>query len=53
MYAIFTADLPVAGETMTATYGHDIALLSSHENSNIAFIELQNHINQFERWLKC
>ena len=37
---------------MTATYADDTAILASHQNSITASRKPQNHLNQFEKWLK-
>jgi phosphoketolase len=37
---------------MTATYADDTAILASHQNPITASRKLQNHLNQFQKWLK-
>ena len=44
--------LLVNGMLLTATYADDTAILASHQNPTTASIKLQNHLNQFEKWLK-
>jgi len=52
LYSIFTADPPETEQTLTATYADDTAILASHQNPITASKKLQNHLNQFEIWLK-
>jgi hypothetical protein len=52
LYSVFTADLPETEQTLTATYADDTAILASHQNPITASRKLQNHLNQFEKWLK-
>jgi hypothetical protein len=53
LYSIFTADLPeTEQQTLTATYADDTAILASHKNPITVSRKLQNHLNQFEKWLK-
>ena len=51
-YSIFTADLPKTEQTLTATNADDIVILASHQNPITASRKLQNHLNQFKKWLK-
>ena len=52
LYSIFTADLPGTEQTLTVTYVDDTAILASHQNPITASRKIQNHLNQFEEWLK-
>jgi hypothetical protein len=52
LYSIFTADLPETEQTLTATYADDTVILASYQNPTTASRKLQNHLNQFEKWLK-
>lgn len=52
LYSIFTADLPETVGTMTATYADDTAILSSHNNPDIATRNLQNHLHHLEEWFQ-
>jgi phosphoketolase len=38
---------------MTATYAEDTASLASHQNPIASSRKLQNHLNQFEKWLNA
>jgi hypothetical protein len=51
LYSVFTGDLPETEQTLTATYTDDTAILASHQNPITASRKLQNHLNQFEKWL--
>jgi hypothetical protein len=52
LYSVLTADLPETEQTLTATYADDTAILASHQNPVTLSRKLQNHLNQFEKWLK-
>jgi hypothetical protein len=52
LYSVFTADLPETEQTLTETCIDDTAILASHQNPITASRKLQNHLNQFEKWLK-
>lgn len=52
LYLVFTADLPTQDNIVTATYADDTALLSSHQDPNMASILLQTNLNKIQRWLK-
>jgi hypothetical protein len=43
--------MPETEHTLTATYA-DTAIPASHQNPITASTNLQNHLNQFEMWLK-
>jgi hypothetical protein len=45
LYTIFTADLPEAEQTLTATYADDTAILASHEDPLVATSNLQTHLH--------
>jgi len=51
LYTIFTADLPVTEQTITATYADDTAILASHEDPVVATTKLQTHLHRPEHWL--
>jgi len=52
LYSIFTADLSVSEQTLTATYADDTAILASHIDPIAATQRLQMHLEQLEQWLK-
>jgi hypothetical protein len=52
LYTIFTADLPEAEQTLTATYADDTSILASHEDSLVATSNLQTHLHRLEHWLQ-
>ena len=52
LYSIFTADLPVTDQTLTATYADDTAILASHTDPNMATRHLQLHLDKLEHRLK-
>jgi hypothetical protein len=51
LYTVFTADLPEAEQTLTATYANDTAILESHEDPLVATSNLQTHLHRLEHWL--
>jgi hypothetical protein len=52
LYSIFTADLPVTKQTLTATYADDTAILASLFDRITATQHLQLHLDELEHWLK-
>jgi hypothetical protein len=52
LYSIFTADLPVTEQTLTATYADDTEIIVSHHNPITATEQLQYHLSRLEHWLK-
>jgi len=52
LYSIFTADLPVTDQTLTATYADDTAILAPHTDRITATRNLQLHLDKLEYWLK-
>jgi hypothetical protein len=52
LYNIFTADIPTTSQTLLASFADDTAILSSNNISDIAFQNLQSHLNEIESWTK-
>lgn len=52
LYLLFTADLPTKNQTSVYTYADDTAIVSVHENPNVASLHLQEHLKDIEIWLK-
>jgi histone H2A len=52
LHSLYTADLPVDGQTLTATYADDTAILASHHEPAVASDLLQHHLSQTEQWMK-
>jgi len=52
LYLLYTADLPVAQETITATYADDRAILTVHKDHVEASHRLQKSLFHFQIWLK-
>uniref|UniRef100_A0A2A4IUM2 Reverse transcriptase domain-containing protein n=1 Tax=Heliothis virescens TaxID=7102 RepID=A0A2A4IUM2_HELVI len=50
LYLIFTADLPTNDKVVTATYADDTAIMSVNENAQTASQNLQEHLNNVEKW---
>jgi len=50
LYNIFTADIPNADNILIATYADDTAILSDHNNNNVAASNLQSHLIKIEKW---
>jgi len=52
LYNIFTADMPKTNQTLLASFADDTAILALNNNPEIAFINLQLHLNKIESWAK-
>lgn len=52
LYLLYTHDMPVTPETVSATYADDIAILAKDRSKTIASDKLQNHLILIEKWLK-
>jgi hypothetical protein len=50
LFNIYTSDVPLAANTLTATYADDTVILSCNEDPIIASRELQNHMNDVFDW---
>lgn len=51
LYLINTSDLPTTEYTTTGTFADDTALLSVHEDPQVASANLQEHLFHLEKWL--
>ncbi|KAL4120856.1 hypothetical protein QTP88_013470 [Uroleucon formosanum] len=52
LFNIFIADQSTSPHTFVAKYADDKAILSTHENPIIAFIQLQSHLSRLESWCR-
>jgi hypothetical protein len=52
LYLLYTADLPTTGNTVSATFADDMAILSANQDSLIASADLQKHINLLQKWFQ-
>jgi len=52
LYLLYTADLPVAPDTITATYADDTAILTAHKDLVEASQRLQKSLFHIQIWLK-
>ena len=52
LYLIYTSDLPICDELTISTFADDTAILSSHENPQIASSQLDIYLRRVETWLK-
>ena len=52
LYLLYTADLPTTQDIITATYADDTAILTSHSDADIAANQIQNYLNEAQKWLK-
>lgn len=52
LYLIFTMDLPLANDTLVATFADDTAIMSSDIDPTRASNKLQSHLDQLEEWFK-
>ena len=50
LYLIFTADLTTNDKVLTSTFADDTAILSSHKNTVIASVELNDHLKCMVIW---
>lgn len=52
LYLLHTSDLPVAKDTLVATFADDTAILASNENPVIASRKLQESLDSIQKWLQ-
>jgi len=52
LYVLYTSDLPVSKETILGTFADDTAIFATHADPTIASLNLQEHLNIIEKWLK-
>jgi len=52
LYVLYTSDLPTSRETTLGTFADDTAIFATHEDPTIASLNLQEHLNIIEKWLK-
>lgn len=52
LYLIFTADFPTKKFTTTATFADDTVIMARHMNAALASYDLQEHLNEIQKWLK-
>jgi hypothetical protein len=49
---LFTYDLPTSSNTTLGTFADDIAILSVHEELDIAVSNLQHHLSALQNWFE-
>ncbi|GAB0086750.1 hypothetical protein DMENIID0001_009250 [Sergentomyia squamirostris] len=52
LYSLYTADIPVAPQTMIATYADDTVIMASHKDPERAAQWLQRGLGLIQDWLK-
>jgi hypothetical protein len=52
LYLIFTADVPLADNTLMATFADDTAITSSHHDPATASHKLQQYLNLLQNWME-
>jgi hypothetical protein len=52
LYVLYTSDLPTSRETTLGKFADDTAILATHEDPEIASLNLQQHLHIIEKWLK-
>jgi hypothetical protein len=50
LYLIFTADVPLTGKTLMATFADDTAIMSSDHDPNTSSQKLQQYLNLLPNW---
>lgn len=51
LYMLYTADLPVSPNTILGTFADDTSILSTDEDPQNATINLQQHLDEIQKWL--
>ena len=52
LYLLFTVDLSLSNDIITATFADDTAILAVNEDPASASLLLQHHLNKLDLWLK-
>jgi hypothetical protein len=52
IYVLYTSDLPTSRGTTLGTFADDSAMFTTHEDTTIASLNLQEHISSIEKWLQ-
>jgi hypothetical protein len=52
LYTLFISDLPTFSNTTLGTFVDDIAILSVHEEPDIAVSNLQHHLSALQNWFE-
>jgi len=52
LYVLCISDVPASRETTLSTFADNTAILATHEDPTIASLNLQDHLNIVEKWLK-
>lgn len=52
MYFMYTADIPTTDNILPSTFADDTAALYNHENPNMIFLGLQNHMNKVSKCME-
>jgi hypothetical protein len=51
-FLILFSDLPTFRQTVLGTFADDTAIFATHEDPRITSLNLQEHLNIIEKWLK-
>uniref|UniRef100_A0A1Y1JXT3 Reverse transcriptase domain-containing protein n=2 Tax=Photinus pyralis TaxID=7054 RepID=A0A1Y1JXT3_PHOPY len=52
LYVLYTSDIPMAQNLIIGTFADDTAILSCHENPQIASNKIQNYLTNLQQWLE-
>jgi hypothetical protein len=50
LYTLYTSDLPVSRKTTLSTFADDTAIFATHLDPTTASLNLQDHLNNIEKW---